>query len=133
MKLKPVTSSQLAAIGYDPETQTLAIEFKSGGRYHYANFSPEDWAKLESAESVGSHFYRNIKPFPDRHPYTKIEMVRVTKWEHPDADDALVLEGGATETRDRAVEHFGSDHEAMKAKTEMMPRMELEDLPEFAG
>jgi hypothetical protein len=35
MTMQPVNSSNIAAIGYDPETQTLAIEFRSGGTYEY--------------------------------------------------------------------------------------------------
>jgi hypothetical protein len=70
-----VESSQIAAIGYDEATQTLAIQFKGGTRatYHYANVPSEEFAAFRDAESVGSYFYRNIKPFPDKYPYTRIE------------------------------------------------------------
>lgn len=40
-----VESSQIHAIGHDPQTNTLAIQFKSksgaGSVYHYQNFTPE--------------------------------------------------------------------------------------------
>lgn len=40
--LNPVESSQIHAIGHDPATNTLAIQFKSkggaGSVYHYQNF-----------------------------------------------------------------------------------------------
>lgn len=73
-----IESSQIEAIGHDAETQTLAIQFKakgdkSGSMYHYSNVTAEDWAAFRAAESIGSHFYKFIKPFPDKYPYEKIE------------------------------------------------------------
>lgn len=74
--LQPVESSQLAAIGYHAETQTLAIQFKGkngpGSIYHYANFTAEDFAAFLAAESQGSHFKRIIKPAQDKFPYVKV-------------------------------------------------------------
>lgn len=71
--LTPVESSLLTAIGHDAETQTLAIKFKLGGSvYHYANFSAEDYEKFSKAESVGSHFIKNIKSNPAKYPFTKV-------------------------------------------------------------
>lgn len=75
--LDPVESSQLAAVGYDPDTGTLAIRFhgrgdKPGSLYHYANFGETDWRALQDAESKGSHFIRNIKPHVDRYPCSRI-------------------------------------------------------------
>ena len=75
--LTPVESSQLEAIGYDADSQTLAIRFhgkggKPGGLYHYANFSETDQAALRDAESKGSHFIRNIKPHADRYPCYRV-------------------------------------------------------------
>lgn len=69
-----VESSQINCIGYDAESQTLAIQFKSGTRatYHYANVTPEDFAAFKGAESVGSHFYKHIKPFPEKYPFTRM-------------------------------------------------------------
>ncbi|WP_241017151.1 KTSC domain-containing protein [Paraburkholderia sp. Ac-20342] len=72
-----VDSSQIASIGYDAATQALAIQFKSktgaGSLYHYSNFTPEDFAAFRDAESKGSHFKKNIKPFADKYPYVKVE------------------------------------------------------------
>lgn len=75
--LNPVESSQIAAIGHDPETSTLAIQFKGkgdapGSVYHYQNFDAEQFRALSGAESIGSHFYQHIKPASDKHPYQKI-------------------------------------------------------------
>lgn len=77
IELAPVESSQLAAVGYDAATATLAIRFhgkgdKPGSLYHYANFGETDWAALRDAESKGSHFIRQIKPHADRYPCCRI-------------------------------------------------------------
>lgn len=77
IELAPVESSQLAAVGYDAATATLAIRFngkgdKPGSLYHYANFGETDWAALRDAESKGSHFIRQIKPHADRYPCVRI-------------------------------------------------------------
>jgi hypothetical protein len=71
--LTPVTSGKIEAIGHDPETNTLAIKFKpSGSIYHYKNFTREKFVEFATAASLGSYFYKNIKPETIRHPYTKI-------------------------------------------------------------
>lgn len=78
----PVTSSQIASIGYDLGTQTLEIEFKpfqKAGQeprpntvYQYQNVTPALHESLMGAESVGSFFRREIKPHADKYPYQKI-------------------------------------------------------------
>ena len=72
IEMKPVESSQVAAIGYDAGSQTLAIKFRSGGStYHYDNVPASLFDDMQKAESVGSFFYKNIKPKSDLYPYTK--------------------------------------------------------------
>lgn len=70
----PVASSQIAEIGHDPETSTMAVRFKSGTSplYHYANVTAEEFAAFKGAESIGSYFYKHIKPFADKFPYTRV-------------------------------------------------------------
>lgn len=72
-----VESSQIAAIGHDPSTQTMAIKFpdkgtRIGSLYHYANVTAEQFAEFKAAESKGSHFIKSFKSFADKFPYTKI-------------------------------------------------------------
>lgn len=69
MEMKPVQSSQIAAIGHDGGSK-LRVQFRAGGLYEYANVTPEEFAKLESATSIGSHFGKHIKPAKN---FTKIE------------------------------------------------------------
>jgi hypothetical protein len=83
ISLLPVQSSQIFAIGHDPATNTLAIQFKAkdgarhggdvpGSIYHYANFTAEDFAALSGAESIGSHFHKHIKSDAKKYPYTRV-------------------------------------------------------------
>jgi hypothetical protein len=78
IKMIPVISSQIEAIGHDPETNTLAIQFpskdstKPGNLYHYENFTAEHFEAFINAESIGSHFIKQIKPKADLFPYQKI-------------------------------------------------------------
>lgn len=72
-----VESSQIAAIGHDAETNTLAIQFPPNRRgissvYHYANFTAEQFAAFQAAESKGSHFGKFIKPNAQQFPYENV-------------------------------------------------------------
>lgn len=73
----PVDSSQIAAIGHDAGNSVLAIQFKRGeglgSTYHYQNFDADNFTEFAAAPSVGSHFYKHIKPFADKFPYAKID------------------------------------------------------------
>jgi hypothetical protein len=66
----PVTSSNIASVGHDPATNTLEIEFKGGGVYHYAGVDAAKHAALVNASSVGGHFHQHIKP---SHAHTKLD------------------------------------------------------------
>lgn len=59
--LKPVTSSNIAAIGYDPRTKRMAVNFKGGGTHVYHEVGQEHFDALEGAESVGKHFHSHIR------------------------------------------------------------------------
>lgn len=74
IQLQLVESSQILAIGHHAETNTLAIRFKDEGErlYHYANVDAELFDRFRNAESVGSFFYKEIRPNKDRFPYFRI-------------------------------------------------------------
>ncbi len=62
MDLKPVKSSNIAAVGYDPDDQTLHVKFKeSGAVYTYADVPADDHEALMGADSIGKHFHANIR------------------------------------------------------------------------
>lgn len=52
--MNPVKSSNIAATGYDPQSRTLAVQFKGGGKtYHYADVPQGLADDLNKSESVG--------------------------------------------------------------------------------
>ena len=61
MERTPVSSSQIASIGYDPDQQILEVEFKGGGVYQYVDVPPETHAHLIGAQSVGQAFHSLIR------------------------------------------------------------------------
>jgi hypothetical protein len=61
MDLKPVKSSNLTAVGYDPATKILEIKFTDGTIHQYAGVPPKEHAKLMSAKSVGYYFFEKIR------------------------------------------------------------------------
>lgn len=58
--LTPVKSSNIAAVGHDPETQELHVKFHSGAVHAYSGVSAEKHQALLAASSIGSHFHKNI-------------------------------------------------------------------------
>lgn len=56
-----VNSSNIESIGHCPETNTLEVNFKNGTGYQYSNFTADHHKELMSADSLGSHFHRNVK------------------------------------------------------------------------
>lgn len=61
MNRTPVTSSNLASVGYDASTQTLEIEFHNGGVYQYFDVPQGVVDALMSASSLGSFFHAQIR------------------------------------------------------------------------
>lgn len=59
---RPVYSTILKTIGYDPRRQMLDIEiFKTGQIWRYYGVSAELHQQLMAASSIGSFFEKNIK------------------------------------------------------------------------
>ncbi|MEM7061866.1 MAG: KTSC domain-containing protein [Cyanobacteria bacterium P01_B01_bin.77] len=61
MNRTSVSSSNLASVGYDPNSQTLEIEFLHGGIYQYSNVPLSVYEGLMAASSHGSYFDQNVK------------------------------------------------------------------------
>jgi hypothetical protein len=59
--MSAVKSSQIAECGHCAKTNTLAVKFKNGGVYHYANVPADIHQKLLEAESVGKAFSKLIR------------------------------------------------------------------------
>lgn len=62
MERKPVKSSNIVGVGFDPDTSELEIEFKGGGLYRYADVPADAYAEFILSESLGRHFAQHIKP-----------------------------------------------------------------------
>jgi hypothetical protein len=60
MEREPVSSSNIISIGYDPDSETLEIEFK-GGIYQYFNVPQFIHERLMIADSIGRFFNAEIK------------------------------------------------------------------------
>ena len=66
MNRQPVSSSNLRSVGYDSSTNTLEIQFNSGGIYQYHGVSLVVYQKLMNAPSHGKYFHVHIKGvYPD--------------------------------------------------------------------
>jgi len=62
MEMTPTPqSSNVASVGYDPETQQLRVEYKSGGVYNYEGVPPNYHQELLEAESVGKFLTSHVK------------------------------------------------------------------------
>lgn len=61
VEMKPVKSSNICAIGFDPETKTLHVAFSNGSVYRYHDVDAEKHAALMKADSVGGHLNAHIK------------------------------------------------------------------------
>ena len=65
-----VTSSNIASIGYDAESEVLEIEFRSGAVYRYDGVPTEEYDGLKDAGSHGTYFHQHIN---GRYTYQKLE------------------------------------------------------------
>lgn len=66
--MQDVYSSNLAQVGYDPETQETIVVFrKSGKRAAYPNTTEEQAHQLANAPSAGTLFNSDFKHLPFRY------------------------------------------------------------------
>lgn len=61
MRRQSVSSSNIASIGFDSQSQTLEIEFLNGGIYQYFDVPENVFNDLMNAGSHGEYLARNIK------------------------------------------------------------------------
>lgn len=66
----PVSSSNVASVGYDSANQIMYVRFLTGALYIYKNVNQAEFDGLLNAPSVGSYLHRNIK---NVYPYERIE------------------------------------------------------------
>ncbi len=68
MERQAVSSSNLVSIGYDPNSETLEVEFNGGAIYRYFNVPSFEYERLMAASSHGIYFNANIK---DTYPFER--------------------------------------------------------------
>lgn len=56
-----VNSSFITSAGYDEQTKTMGVYFKSGSTYNYSPVTLEDWEGFKNAESQGQYLHSVIK------------------------------------------------------------------------
>lgn len=61
MQRETVSSSNISAIGYDEDSETLEIEFLNGGTYQYFDVPIGVHEELMAADSHGKYLSVNIK------------------------------------------------------------------------
>ena len=63
IELTPVADSKaFKAHGYDPETQTMRVQFINGSVHDHDGVSPEKYAAFTGAHSMGGFYNAKIKP-----------------------------------------------------------------------
>jgi hypothetical protein len=66
MNRRPVQSSNVASVGYEPGNEdegrepVLEVEFKSGGVYRYTGVSEYEYRALLGASSIGKYVRQSI-------------------------------------------------------------------------
>jgi len=61
MHRQPVRSSNIKSVGYDPATQTMEVEFVSGGVHQYAGVPAAKHEAMLKAPSIGKYFHREVR------------------------------------------------------------------------
>lgn len=64
-----VSSSNVEAVGYDADSQTVRVWFLNGSIYDYKGVNSLEYEALRDAPSVGSYLHRNFK---GQYPYEKV-------------------------------------------------------------
>lgn len=59
--MRPVTSSNVEAVGYDPASKTMHVRFKGGGTYAHRDVGPAEHRALVTAKSPGKHYHAHFK------------------------------------------------------------------------
>lgn len=68
-EMQPVSSSNIAAVGYDAESQSVYVQFLNGSTYTYKGVPEHEFENLRTASSIGSYLNRNYK---NVYPYERV-------------------------------------------------------------
>lgn len=132
--LQPVQSSQIAAIGHCPATETLAVQFFRKGApadvYHYASVTATEYAAFAGAQSIGAHFGKHIKPYTTKHPCTNMGTPTAVV---PPVKLSKELLAGLLTGREYLSEMFKEEEQQAKAAGLIVIFGASDDLMEFRG
>lgn len=67
MKMQPVTSTNIAAVGYDPASRVVRVGFQSGGVYDYYDIDPALFKQM-----LLPFPWRRVGAMVKRHAYRRI-------------------------------------------------------------
>jgi hypothetical protein len=65
-EMQSVSSSNIAAVGYDAEYQIVYVQFLNGSTYAYKGVPEHEFENLKTAPSVGSYlnrYFKNVYPY----------------------------------------------------------------------
>jgi hypothetical protein len=69
MKRDPVSSTNIAELGYDEQSSTLEVMFRNGGIYQYFDIPKQEYESLINAASIGEYLNNNVK---GRYRYARV-------------------------------------------------------------
>ena len=69
MRLKPVESEMLVAVGYDQQSHSMLAVFRTGETYRYKNVPSFVYELLVNAESIGKFMHKYIL---NRYDYERV-------------------------------------------------------------
>jgi len=71
--MRVAQSSHLQSYEYDPNTQTLTIEFQNGAVYRYDGVPMNEFENFMQSGGAGTHFWGKIR---NKYPTTKVSGPR---------------------------------------------------------
>lgn len=77
MRRKPVDSTTMRSVGYQPKSRILEIEFDSGTVYQYLEVPARIYEQLLRAESKGRYFNNEIREI---YLYVQVSRTRAAGW-----------------------------------------------------
>jgi hypothetical protein len=61
ISMVPVSSSAIKSVGHDPATNTVHVEFHTGGTHPFGPFTKQEFERFRDADSIGKHFHAHIR------------------------------------------------------------------------
>jgi hypothetical protein len=62
MEMVPIDSDGVRAIGYDPATQTMHVEFETGALFEYYEVPPDVYQTFMASSAKGSFVSQVLEP-----------------------------------------------------------------------